>query len=222
MTPPEPTMSIPGNTPYYVRARKRQDGMLDYILMNPRGWGNEEVVHVALCAARDEEQARGRIQNLLPPWQTTVEFIYAQPPEPTMQDTPTPPGLNDQLGSLVDGLRALPNTRPEPEPFEVWRDACGLGLAAADEIERLQELADSEGTRAVTYLRRARKAEKVLRELVALEDMRLRLRQLHEMGQGTDYSDYHRLLPLAWDAAREALGPNDGVEPHLATGKDLP
>ena len=79
---------------------------------------------------------------------------------------------------------------------------------AADELERLAELADSEGTRAVNYLRRARKAEKALRELVALEDMRLRLRQLHEMGHGTDYADYHRLLPLAWDAARLALGPN--------------
>ena len=79
---------------------------------------------------------------------------------------------------------------------------------AADEIERLTELADSEGTRAVNYMRRARKADKVLRELVALEDMRLRLRQLHEMGHGTDYADYHRLLPLAWDEARLVLGPN--------------
>jgi hypothetical protein len=32
-------------------------------------------------------------------------------------------------------------------------------LRAADEIERLHELADSEGSRAVAYLRRARKAE---------------------------------------------------------------
>jgi hypothetical protein len=47
-----------------------------------------------------------------------------------------------------------------------------------------------------------------LRQLVDAEDMRLRLRQLHEMGHGTDYTDYHRLLPMAWAAAREALGPN--------------
>lgn len=47
-----------------------------------------------------------------------------------------------------------------------------------------------------------------LSKLVELEDMRLRLRQLHEMGRGTDYADYHRLLPLAWAEAREALGPN--------------
>lgn len=83
----------------------------------------------------------------------------------------------------------------------------------AIELNRLAELADSEGTRAVNYLLRARKAEKVLRELVALEDMRLRLRQLHEMGRGTNYADYHRLLPLAWDAARLALGSNVRAEP---------
>lgn len=50
-----------------------------------------------------------------------------------------------------------------------------------------------------------------LRKLVEVEDMRLRLRQLHEMGHGTDYADYHRLLPLAWAEAREALGPNVGA-----------
>ena len=35
--------------------------------------------------------------------------------------------------------------------------------ADALEIERMRELADSEGTRAVNYLRRARKAEELLR-----------------------------------------------------------
>lgn len=70
----------------------------------------------------------------------------------------------------------------------------------------LRALADSEGTRAVEYLRRARKAENALRELVELEDTRLRLRQLHEMGHGTDYGDYHRRLPQAWATARDVLG----------------
>jgi hypothetical protein len=42
------------------------------------------------------------------------------------------------MSDLVQRLRALPDTRPEPEPFEVWRDACGLALEAADEIERLR------------------------------------------------------------------------------------
>ncbi len=39
-------------------------------------------------------------------------------------------------------------------------------MALQSEIERLRELADSEGTRAVNYLRRARKAEKLLREVL--------------------------------------------------------
>ena len=42
------------------------------------------------------------------------------------------------MSDLISRLQALPDTRPEPEPFEVWRDACGLVLEAADEIERLQ------------------------------------------------------------------------------------
>ncbi len=61
---------------------------------------------------------------------------------------------------------------------------------------------------AETYAASEAKLADALTELVALEDMRLRLRQLHEMGHGTDYYDYHRRLPLAWDAARAALGPN--------------
>jgi len=52
--------------------------MIDYTLMNPRGWGADEVVHVAPCAARDEEQALGRVQNLLPSWQTGVQFVYRE------------------------------------------------------------------------------------------------------------------------------------------------
>ena len=56
---------------------------------------------------------------------------------------------------------------------------------------------------------RAKRAEDVLRDLVALEDMRLRLRSLHERGHGTDYEHYHEGLPKAWDAARAVLlGPN--------------
>jgi hypothetical protein len=54
----------------------------------------------------------------------------------------------------------------------------------------------------------------VLRELVALEDMRLRLRSLHERGHGTDYEHYHKGLKKAWDAARAVLlGSNVRVEP---------
>ena len=57
-----------------------------------------------------------------------------------------------------------------------------------------------------------------LRELVDLEDMRLRLRQLHEMGHGTDYENYHRRLPLAWTAARKALGPIAQDRPSTPVG----
>ena len=61
---------------------------------------------------------------------------------------------------------------------------------------------------------RAKRAEDALRDLVALEDMRLRLRSLHECGHGTDYEHYHKGLPKAWDAARAVLlGPNVGIEP---------
>ncbi len=61
-----------------------------------------------------------------------------------------------------------------------------------------------------------------LTELVALEDMRLRLRELHEMGHGTDYYDYHRRLPLAWAAARAALGPNVRAKPTKEAGTVSP
>lgn len=60
----------------------------------------------------------------------------------------------------------------------------------------------------VPLLTKAPRLLAALSKLVELEDMRLRLRQLHEMGHGTDYADYHRLLPLAWDEARLVLGPN--------------
>ncbi len=58
-------------------------------------------------------------------------------------ETPAPAvagRLDRQVRSMVDALRALPDIRPEPEPFEVWRDVCGLALTAADEIEALHEL----------------------------------------------------------------------------------
>ncbi len=46
-----------------------------------------------------------------------------------------------------------------------------------------------------------------LAELVALKDMKDRLKQLHEMGHGTDYENYYKRKPLAWAAARAALEP---------------
>lgn len=84
---------------------------------------------------------------------------------------------------------------------QMVRVSVRIGNPCAFEVVRLaQQTVDGE-----RYHERLRAA---LRQLVDVEDMRLRLRQLHEMGHGTDYTDYHRLLPMAWAAAREALGPN--------------
>jgi hypothetical protein len=59
-----------------------------------------------------------------------------------------------------------------------------------------------------------------LAELVALKDMKERLERLHEMGMGTDYTDYHRRKPLAWAAARTALAaqPIPPAEVEVAQG----
>lgn len=46
---------------------------------------------------------------------------------------------------------------------------------------------------------------RALTELVALKDLKDRLQQLQEMGHDTDYGDYHRRQPLAWETARQAL-----------------
>ena len=55
---------------------------------------------------------------------------------------------------------------------------------------------------------RIEELEAVLRELVALKDLKTRLEKLHAMGHGTDYTDYHRCKPIAWQKARELLTPN--------------
>lgn len=82
----------------------------------------------------------------------------------------------------------------------------------ADDVRaELMPLCDQQAAEAVIYARGAAMKELMvaLRELVELEDMRLRLRKLHEMGHGTDYETYHQRLPLAWAAARAALGPTE-------------
>jgi len=96
-----------------------------------------------------------------------------------------------------------------------WSPDPALLREAADELKRLQtenaalkREAHTWSKAAETYAASEANLADALTELVALEDMRLRLRELHEMGHGTDYDNYHKRLPLAWDAARAALGPN--------------
>lgn len=109
--------------------------------------------------------------------------------------------LNAILRAAAETERGRPAEHPEP----MTREWC------AAEIKRLRDLADSEGTRAVDYLRRARKAEAALSELVALKELQERLLSLNERGHGTDYEHFHRRNKPSWDEARvvlAALKPN--------------
>lgn len=63
-----------------------------------------------------------------------------------------------------------------------------------EDNERLAREAYTWSKAAETYAAEAERLRAALRQLVDVEDMRLRLRQLHEMGRGTDYTDYHRLF----------------------------
>jgi hypothetical protein len=97
----------------------------------------------------------------------------------------------------------------EDSSLKKWFPMTAERLAALEaENAALKREAHTWSKAAETYAEREAKLADALTELVALEDMRLRLRELDEMGHGTDYYDYHRLLPLAWAAARAALGPN--------------
>ncbi len=83
------------------------------------------------------------------------QALLSLPTPATACDTP--------LGTLVAKLRYM------GKQYAAGQASRGGGVhkhyleEAADELERLHELADSEGTRAVEYLRRARKAEDDLR-----------------------------------------------------------
>ena len=106
---------------------------------------------------------------------------------------------------------------------------------AADEIERLTELADSEGSRAVKYLRRARTAEAEVALLRAalnggnvIERLQFALQRLADAADGvgvkhfdTDWlSDEVQELQAATHAARLVLGPNVGIEPPYSVGSN--
>ena len=107
----------------------------------------------------------------------------------------------------------------EDSSLEKWFPLTAERLAALEaENAALKREAHTWSKAAETYAASEAKLADALTELVALEDMRLRLRELHEMGHGTDYYDYHRRLPLAWDAARKALGPNVRAKPPANGG----
>ena len=129
-----------------------------------------------------------------------VRDLEADKLDPNGQD-PIP--LGQPRNKRLLGPNTIPTARLiELETAEHERDILRTESAA------LKREAHTWSKAAETYAASEARLADALTELVALEDMRLRLRELHEMGHGTDYYDYHRRLPLAWDAARAALGPN--------------
>lgn len=107
--------------------------------------------------------------------------------------------------------RLVPASAPEVAPWPITdamidavapycqaksRDLAHTALAAA------RNAAPAKQAPAVGAEARVRAA---LAELVALKDMKDRLQRLHESGCGTDYTEYHRRKPAAWEAARAAL-----------------
>lgn len=69
-------MSIAGNTPHYILAQKRDNGLIDYAVFNPRGYGSAELIHVAPCAAKDEEQMLSRADYRLLSSQAGADITY--------------------------------------------------------------------------------------------------------------------------------------------------
>ena len=121
----------------------------------------------------------------------------------------------EEIDRLREELACVRQALPE-----LWRDS-ELSVAVstlAAENDLLKREAHTWSKAAETYAAEAERLRAALRQLVDVEEMRLRLRQLHEMGHGTDYTDYHRLLPMAWAAAREALGPNARHKPTREAG----
>jgi len=70
-------MSIPGDVPHYILAVKRDDGLIDWAVFNPRGWVHDSLVGASHVGARDEEQVIGRAAPFLRPDQKDVKIIYA-------------------------------------------------------------------------------------------------------------------------------------------------
>ena len=110
-------------------------------------------------------------------------FGLEQPAAPAGGPKLPHPG-SPEASAMIDSVLA----EPAQETAETW-NALQRSLA---EIERLRA---------------------ALSKLVALKDMKDRLRKLHVMGHGTDYGEYHRLKSIAWEAARAELNAATGVKP---------
>ena len=86
------------------------------------------------------------------------------------------------MDPYIDGVVPIPMSQDEQDflsgnlrRIHAAYDDAGFDLSAlpekaADEIKRMRELADSEGTRAVEYLRRARKSEANVARLMLEEE----------------------------------------------------
>lgn len=69
-------MSICGSAPHYILAEICEDGLIDYVIMNPRGWVADEVIHRCYCMAGDEEQMISRAKKYFNSRQTTIKVTY--------------------------------------------------------------------------------------------------------------------------------------------------
>lgn len=97
------------------------------------------------------------------------------------------------------GVNWLAGKRPKPGDLLFAADAVARALAVKNEAE----------TRELQAAQEADELRAALRELVALADMKARLENLHAMGHGTDWDNYHKRHPAAWAEARLlVLGPN--------------
>jgi len=85
--------------------------------------------------------------------------------------------------------------------FEAWWEEHGqYGRAGGGEYEKTFAY-----NAWVSQAERIRVLREALEKLTACKAVEIRLRQLHEMGHGTDYDQHRRQFADAWVKARAAL-----------------
>ena len=92
------------------------------------------------------------------------------------------------------GVNWLAGKRPKPGDLLYVGEAVKRALAAKNEAE----------SRELKAAQEADELRALLREMVALADMKTRLQSLHDMGHGTDWDDWRRRNQETWAAARIA------------------